>query len=259
MPRRVPLLRGRGGWRLRRARRLERSECDERAELRVGRPSRRDRRAAAALKRGAPREVRGRSGSQSDLHEERLDAVVAVLREEGARSVLDLGCGAGALLERLAGDGRFTRLAGVDASAEALRIARRRTAAAAARVTLRCASVLDPLPDDAELDAAVLVEVIEHLPPERLSALETAVFGPRGPRRVVVTTPNRDYNPRLGLADGELRHHEHAFEWGRRRFRAWAEGVAARNGYAVRTEGIGAPDSLLGSPSQMAVFRRREA
>ena len=43
-------------------------------------------------------------------------------------------------------------------------------------------------------DVAALVEVIEHLDPPRLEAMERVVFEHARPRRVVVTTPNREYN-----------------------------------------------------------------
>ena len=39
------------------------------------------------------------------LRDERLSSVQSLLKASGARRVLDLGCGAGALLERLVRDG----------------------------------------------------------------------------------------------------------------------------------------------------------
>ena len=49
----------------------------------------------------------------------------------------------------------------------------------------------------AGLDAAVLMEVIEHVDADRLPALERSVFGFAGPTTVIVTTPNREYNAAL--------------------------------------------------------------
>src|SRR5262249_58204180 len=60
----------------------------------------------------------------------------------------------------------------------------------------------------AGLDAAVLMEVIEHVDPDRLSALEQAVFGFAAPRTVVVTTPNREDNPEYGMTGGPPRHRD---------------------------------------------------
>ena len=73
----------------------------------------------------------------------------------------------------------------------------------------------------AGLDAAVLMEVIEHLDPERIPALERVVFGFAAPATVVVTTPNAEYNVHFiaTLAPGAMRHRDHRFEWTRAEFR----------------------------------------
>lgn len=205
-----------------------------------------------------PEGILGQEETSTELHEERLDAVLGVLRRAGAATVLDLGCGAGALLRRLVADARFARVVGVDLSHEALLVAERALAAAGApeRWELRHGSLMDADPALAGFDAAVLVEALEHVAPGELSRVERAVFGVLRPALVVLTTPNRDYNERYGLAEGELRHPDHRFEWTRGRFRAWAESVAGRNGYAAEVSDVGRGDPLLGAPTQMAVFRR---
>jgi 3' terminal RNA ribose 2'-O-methyltransferase Hen1 len=106
-------------------------------------------------------------------------------------------------------------------------------------------------------DAAVLMEVIEHLDPPRLPALEDAVLGHARPGTVVVTTPNVEYNVRFpSLPAGRLRHRDHRFEWARAEFAAWSVGVAGRHGYRVEHAGIGPDDPDVGPPTQMAVFSR---
>jgi len=106
-------------------------------------------------------------------------------------------------------------------------------------------------------DAAVLMEVIEHLDPERLPAMEAAIFGDAAPGTVIVTTPNVEYNARFeGLPAGALRHRDHRFEWTRAEFRSWGSGVAERNGYTVRFLPVGEEDADVGSPTQLAVFSR---
>jgi hypothetical protein len=108
-----------------------------------------------------------------------------------------------------------------------------------------------------DMDAVALLEVIEHVEPGRLAALEDAVFGAARPRVAVVTTPNVEYNALFeGLSDGRLRHGDHRFEWTRDEFSAWCDGVVDRHGYGVTISGIGAVDDQLGSPTQMAVFVR---
>ena len=106
-------------------------------------------------------------------------------------------------------------------------------------------------------DAAALVEVIEHVEPGRLGALERVVFEFARPVTVVVTTPNVEYNVRFEtLLSGRMRHADHRFEWTRAEFQAWAQAVASRRSCAVRFEPIGDVDAEVGPPTQMAVFKR---
>ncbi len=193
-------------------------------------------------------------------HEERLAAVRAAL--DGVESLLDLGCGAGDLLIPLAQEGGIARLAGLETDAAALARARARLArlpeAVQARVTLAEGSLLAPPPALCGFDAAVMVEVLEHLDPSRLSAMEEAVFGRIDPRLLVLTTPNAEFNALLGVPPGRMRHPGHRFEWGRAKFRAWAEGAAARWGRQVAFADIGGAHPALGGASQMAVFRRAQ-
>lgn len=195
------------------------------------------------------------------LNDLRLATVADELERLGARTVVDLGCGEGRLIARLLKSGQFHRIVGVDASVTALEIAHRRLHLADASPKLRERVALlhgaltyrDPRMDG--FDAAALVEVIEHLDPPRLSALERVVWQHARPRALVLTTPNREYNARFPfLPAGELRHRDHRFEWTRAELQQWAHGVAERRGYSVRFAGIGEPDPDLGSPTQMAVF-----
>ena len=202
----------------------------------------------------------GHGRTSTVLHEERLRAVVAQLVDSGARSVIDLGCGAGSLLRRLMADPRFTRLVGVDCSAVALGEAERLLAglpgADGDRLSLEHGSLTDMEPPAERFDAATLVETIEHIEPTRLSSVERLVFEALAPPLVVLTTPNRDYNPLYGFAEGEYRHPDHRFEWSAPRFRRWAEGVAGRHGYRAAFVDVGPTHAWLGPASQMGVFRR---
>lgn len=195
------------------------------------------------------------------LHEERLDAVMDYLLAAGVETVLDLGCGSGALLARLLAEPHLGRVVGVDRSAEALLTAERRLTAGKPtpdeRLSLIHGCVTRVRDDLSGFDATVLVETIEHLDPQRLSVLERTVFARLRPRHVLITTPNRDYNTLYGLESDEYRHPDHRFEWGRRKFESWATGVGGRNAYDVVLEGIGPANAWFGSPSQMATFRRR--
>lgn len=204
-------------------------------------------------------------GGSTSLAVTRRAAVVSALHEVGARRVLDLGCGEGALLRELLADKAFSEIVGVDVSMRALHVAERKLRLermperVAQRLTLRQGALTYT---DARLrgyDAAVLMEVIEHVDLPRLGALEHAVFASAAPGAVVVTTPNAEFNARFEtLAADTFRHADHRFEWTRAEFAAWADGVAARHGYSVRFVPIGVPDPELGAPTQMAVFTKSE-
>jgi 3' terminal RNA ribose 2'-O-methyltransferase Hen1 len=192
----------------------------------------------------------------------RRRAVLAVLREAGARTVADLGCGEGTLSGDLLRDDGFTQVIAADVSARALAQAARRLRldrmpdARRERLTMFQSSLTYRDARLAGLDAAVLMEVIEHVEPDRLSALERTVFGFAAPRTVVVTTPNREYNPEYGMTSGRLRHRDHRFEWDRAEFAAWAARVGADYGYGVRLAGVGQESPAAGAPTQLAVFTR---
>lgn len=196
----------------------------------------------------------------SELHELRLAAVIDELDRCGARSLLDLGCGDGKLIERLAARPSLTRIVGLDISPDAIAAARVRLGLAPAggeqRIILQQGSFMESDSALAGFDAAVLLETIEHIDPERLSLVERAVFGGLRPANVFVTTPNQEYNQLHGLPPGARRHPDHRFEWKRSKFRDWAWGVATRNGYVATFRDIGDYDPVFGASTQMACFAR---
>ena len=204
------------------------------------------------------------SSGRVPLKRMRLDAVLGVLRETGAHSVADVGCGEGYYLRAMLEDPMFTRILGVDVSARELERAERRldlerrSDSQRERLTLRQSSVT--YRDDAlsGFDAILLVEVIEHIDPNRHESLEANVFGSARPRHVVVTTPNAEYNPFYGLAPGQRRHRDHRFEWTRARFQAWAGAVAKQYKYAVEYRMVGDQIDGVGAPTQLALFTRQE-
>lgn len=197
------------------------------------------------------------------LHEQRLGAVMAVLKSSGAHSVLDLGCGEGRLLQLLLAEKTFSRIVGMDVSYRALEIAaehlhleqlppvqRQRINLIQGALTYRDQRL-------SGYDAAAVVEVIEHLDASRLTAFERVLFEFAQPGLIVCTTPNAEYNVKFpDLPAKKFRHRDHRFEWTRAEFQAWANGVSERFGYRVRFLPVGPEDPIVGAPTQMGVFTR---
>jgi 3' terminal RNA ribose 2'-O-methyltransferase Hen1 len=203
--------------------------------------------------------------SQVSLNDQRLAAVLAALggAEPPIRRVVDMGCGEGRLVRALVDDRSLSEIVGVDVSSVALELAERRLdlerrpAPVRERVKLLQGSLLYRDARLHDYDAMTLVEVIEHIEEERLDVVRKVVFAEARPRRVVITTPNAEYNARFAtLPAGQWRHSDHRFEWTRAQFRGFCDAAASTHGYAVRYGEIGPIDAELGAPTQMAVFDR---
>lgn len=203
------------------------------------------------------------SEKHPSLHDQRLEWVIDSLKAAAAKRVVDIGCGEGQLLRRLLPIRDFTEIVGAEASPRALEIAERRLKlrklSEADRKRIRLVQTGLTYRDKRldGFDAAAVVEVVEHIDPDRLGAFEQALFGHAQPRLVLLTTPNRKYNVRFErLAEGGLRHRDHRFEWTRAEFAAWAASVAARYSYKYEVGGIGPDDPVVGPPTLRGVFRR---
>lgn len=197
------------------------------------------------------------------LNDERLNAVVDALHGAGSKVIADLGCGEGKLLARLVRERWVDRLIGVDVSARELERASKRLKLHEAggppegRITLLHGSLTYRDRRVAGVDAATLIEVIEHLDPDRLPALQRVVFREARPGLVVVTTPNAEYNVLFpNLPKGALRHPDHRFEWSREQFRNWVAAIESEFGYRAELRDVGTANEELGAPTQMAVFTR---
>jgi SAM-dependent methyltransferase len=122
--------------------------------------------------------------------------------------VLDYGCGAGVLLDRLSS----ARLrVGLDVSRSALERTRARCGADTSLVRI---GIRGPLPFPSEtFDLVTTTEVIEHVPNERAMLAEISrVLKPGG--RLVLTTPHQHWLSALDVGNLKFRFPDlHAFYW----------------------------------------------
>ena len=197
------------------------------------------------------------------LNDQRLDAVVQAVRDCGAASVADLGCGEGQLLRRLLTERQITKLIGMDVSTVALARAEsrlkleRKAELIRNKLTLFQGALTYRDQRLEGFDCACVVEVVEHMDPDRLPAFARTFFLHASPKTVILTTPNRSYNKNYeALTEGKLRHPDHRFEWSKEEFTAWAEAICRDYGYTVRLSWIGETDADGQQPTQMGVFTK---
>ncbi|CAE8670035.1 unnamed protein product [Polarella glacialis] len=217
------------------------------------------------------------------LWRQRQGFIVRTLLGHGIRSVLDLGCGEGQLMEALLAAG-MTRVLGVDHSGRRVKSARRRLQEVSPEEQQR-AEVVEAdflqLGADADkeevqnqwvtkaegIEAVVLCEVLEHLPAVSMPRLPISLLGAVRPRLAIVSSPNSEFSEQRVAEetpeeDQHMRHPDHEREWSRAEFRDWAQAAAAEHGYVVvELSGVGLlPDHGDQGPcTQMAVFLRLEA
>ena len=170
--------------------------------------------------------------------------------------ILDFGCG----------EGRFFPLAkripdstyyAIDRDAGVRDEARK----SAERRELENVIVLESLEAFLELETgrefvAVLSEVFEHNEPAYMREVLRGFFQNPDCAKILLTTPNRDFNPFYHLAEGEKRHPDHIVEMSKAEAEAYFTDVARDTNFACKMTGLG--DEVNGIPTILAfAFTRK--
>lgn len=208
-------------------------------------------------------EAENTAAERTPLNTQRMEAVKNAVLASGASTVIDLGCGECRLTSMLLSEQQIKKVTACDVSVAELEKAAQRLHLDRMqpyrknKLTLMQASLTYRDKRFEGYDCACMVEVIEHIEPMRIPAVERSVFEFAAPRTVIVTTPNREYNANYEhMQENSLRHGDHRFEWTRAEFRAWTEHICQRFGYTCEISGIGDVDEVLGTPTQMGVFTK---
>ncbi len=117
--------------------------------------------------------------------------LVAQLPREGVRAVLDVGCGTGGILRRIAAAGIGERWVGVDQSETMVEKARSLADEAGLTIEYRRGDILDPPGDEERFDLVCACHMLYHVPDIDAALAHCArLLGPGG--TFVATTNSRD-------------------------------------------------------------------
>ncbi|KFQ45766.1 Small RNA 2'-O-methyltransferase [Nestor notabilis] len=203
------------------------------------------------------------------LYKQRYQFVKDLVGKYKPKKVADLGCADCTLLCMLKFCSCIEVLAGIDICASVMKEKMHRLsplpvdylqpAERSLTVTLHHGSVAHKDPCMLGFDLVTCIELIEHLEESELKKFPEVVFGFMAPSRVVISTPNSEFNPLLpGVR--LFRNPDHKFEWTRLQFQSWALETARRYGYAVEFTGVGHPPrgmENVGFCTQIGVFVKK--
>ncbi|GMR35606.1 hypothetical protein PMAYCL1PPCAC_05801, partial [Pristionchus mayeri] len=117
---------------------------------------------------------------------------------------------------------------------------------------------LTPSPVLSNVDVAISLEVIEHMPLAQATELLKCVLYKVRPKLFIISTPNFDYNKVLNVQT-PFRHDEHHFEFTRIQFKEWlSANVVAPYKYEISFVGILNGHEHLGGATQFARIWRED-
>lgn len=198
-------------------------------------------------------------GAAKPSHHYLADPVRSILMNIGARKILDLGCGNGALAHWLQACGFDVTGCDVDETGVAI------AAEGNSGARFKQVGIYDSpaLLNDSGFDAVIATEVIEHLySPSALPCFARAVLKPGG--NLIVTTPYHGYlkNVLIALSGRWDSHHTALWEGGHIKF--WSRGTLTmlleQNGFVVeRFAGAGRIHGLWKSMILTARVREEDS
>ncbi|XP_065531309.1 small RNA 2'-O-methyltransferase isoform X1 [Lathamus discolor] len=203
------------------------------------------------------------------LYRQRYQFVKDLVGKYEPKKVADLGCADCTLLCMLKFCSCIEVLAGVDICGSVMKEKMHRLSPLpvdylqprerSLTVTLHHGSVAHKDPCMLGFDLVTCLELIEHLEESELKKFPEVVFGFMAPSRVVISTPNSEFNPLLPGVK-LFRNPDHKFEWTQLQFQSWALETARCYDYSVEFTGVGHPPrgmENVGFCTQIGVFVKR--
>lgn len=191
-------------------------------------------------------------------HQLRMKAVIEILRLQGIKSLIDLGCGDGALAREIADCGlELDNYLGLDPWKSRVESAKEDEVLRGKGFQFTEGSMTDiqssvPKPlYFRDHGAIILLETIEHVQIEEVPLVQEGVFGYVSPDLVVVTTP--DATNRLN--EDQLKARGHNFEWDIAELQQWSEDTVSQfPDYSFEITQLGGPSFVRNT--QIATFSK---
>ena len=171
--------------------------------------------------------------------------------------ILDVGCGEGFYIPPLANKLEGRPYYAIDINPEVLDVAREKVE----KKELENVSFYGSLdqwletPQEDALDV-IIMEVVEHMPVADAAKLLKQLLN-QPIHQLVLSTPNKDFNPYYQLTHEQRRHPDHQWEMTQAQFRTWIEALVDQEQYTLELLEIG--DKVNGIPTtQGARILRKE-
>jgi 3'' terminal RNA ribose 2''-O-methyltransferase Hen1 len=196
---------------------------------------------------------------EESLNTTRFNSVINELIKIEAKSVLDIGCSNGKLLEAIRDKMPNIKLAGIDVHLKAVSIAdKMANKKDLDKIDFFQSSILYKDKRFKGYDAVTAIEVMEHIDEFKLYLFEKVLFGYINPRVAILTTPNKDYNENYDNINNKgLRHFDHRFEFTKREFESWVTKICSKYGYIYFFKSIGKADEKDQQPTLMVTFMKK--
>jgi len=167
----------------------------------------------------------------------------------GDKNVVDIGCGEGNYL-KVAEKISKTYYA-IDTNEECRGITERK----AKKRNLTNVKVLENidafLEEKADDYIALMSEVIEHNEIENVTSMLDKLLSDEHCKKILITTPNKDFNQFYLLKDDEKRHKDHVFEFKEAEAKSYFESIASKYNCKLKIKHLG--DEVDGIPTTLFV------
>ena len=199
-----------------------------------------------------------------DNHCERLFKISNILTSElhnyGKSNIIDIGCGEGRYITRLAQEITDYDYFAIDTDEEVLNRAINRCRNKGIENVIFYDNLdrfIDISNNDDEVYSVILTEVIEHMPMDKAKNLVKKVIQNINFNTIIITTPDKTFNKHY--FDEGKRHEDHDFELDKAGFKRFIEKCIGASKVKLSIEFVGLGDEVDGvSTSQMCIIRKKK-